>query len=135
MDRFDRQTLEEAVETIRSLIRKVETTKDKFAEGTSHRTLQQNRLRALEVAVALLEMELTSGGPHAAASPDNLRKAKAPLASLISKSEKASEKVGEGTWQRGMLDRSLKALAIADALLQDVLEKIPGEAASPKSNG
>jgi hypothetical protein len=135
MDRFDRETLEEAQETIRGLIRKVETTKEKFTEGSSHHTLQQNRLRALEVAEALLAMESAGDLSATPISADDLRSAKAPLASLISKSEKAREKVGEGTWQRGMLDRNLKALAAASVLLQDALAKIPGEAARPESNG
>ncbi|KAB8145822.1 hypothetical protein F8S13_01720 [Chloroflexia bacterium SDU3-3] len=41
-----------------------------------------------------------------------------PLASLISKSEKAQQKVAEGTWQHRMLHQNLRALRLASALLQ-----------------
>lgn len=43
-----------------------------------------------------------------------------PLASLISKSEKAQQKVAEGTWQHRMLGENLRALRLASALLGQV---------------
>ena len=40
-----------------------------------------------------------------------------PIASLISKSEKAQQRLATGTWQHGMLRDNLKALRIASALM------------------
>lgn len=40
-----------------------------------------------------------------------------PILSLISKSEKAQQKVAPGTWQHSMLGANLKALHIACALM------------------
>ena len=46
-----------------------------------------------------------------------LRAALPPIASLISKSEKARQKLSPGTWQHAMLEDNLKALRIASALM------------------
>jgi len=48
---------------------------------------------------------------------DELQEALRPLASLISKSEKAQQKLAPGTWQHTMLRDNLKALHIASALM------------------
>ena len=42
-----------------------------------------------------------------------------PLASLISKSEKAQQKLTPKTWQHSMLCKNLKALHLAYALMKD----------------
>jgi hypothetical protein len=48
---------------------------------------------------------------------DELQEASRPIASLISKSEKAQQKLVPGTWQHTMLRDNLKALHIASALM------------------
>jgi hypothetical protein len=48
---------------------------------------------------------------------DELQEALRPIASLISKSEKAQQKLASGTWQHTMLRDDLKALHIASALM------------------
>jgi hypothetical protein len=48
---------------------------------------------------------------------DEVQEALRPIASLISKSEKAQQKLMPGTWQHTMLRDSLKALQIASALM------------------
>jgi len=42
-----------------------------------------------------------------------------PIFSLISKSEKALQKVAPGTWQHSMLEANLKALHITRALMKE----------------
>jgi len=42
-----------------------------------------------------------------------------PIFSLISKCEKAIQKVAPGTWQHSMLETNLKALHIAHALMKE----------------
>lgn len=57
-----------------------------------------------------------------------LREAEAPIASLISKSEKALQKLAPGTWQHTMLRENLKALHMASSLMKrkaDDLERLP----------
>ena len=49
---------------------------------------------------------------------DDLQKALRPIASLISKSEKAQLKLASGTWQHTALQDNLKALHIASVLMQ-----------------
>lgn len=48
---------------------------------------------------------------------DELQEALRPIASLISKSEKAQQHLVAGTWQHNMLRDNLKALHIASALI------------------
>lgn len=48
---------------------------------------------------------------------DDLQEALRPMASLISKSEKALRKLTPGTWQHTMLQDNLKALHCASALM------------------
>lgn len=58
---------------------------------------------------------------------DALREARAPLASLLSKSEKALQKVAHGTWQHSMLEANIEALRIAVPLVSES----PGQASGP----
>src|SRR5688500_3825043 len=54
---------------------------------------------------------------------EELQQARRPISSLISKSEKARQKLASGTWQHTMLQNNLKALYIASALMnKDVNE-------------
>jgi len=48
---------------------------------------------------------------------DELQEACRPITSLISKSEKAQQKLAPGTWQHTMLRDNLKALHIASVLM------------------
>lgn len=52
-------------------------------------------------------------------SADELREALRPIASLISKSEKAQRRLSPGTWQHTMLQDNLEALRIASTLMDD----------------
>jgi len=51
-----------------------------------------------------------------------LRQAEAPIASLISKSEKAQGKVAMGTWQHSMLEENLRTLRLASLLMTESAE-------------
>ena len=54
---------------------------------------------------------------------DELQEAFRPIASLISKSEKAQQKLTPGTWQHTMLRDNLKALHLASALMNQETDK------------
>lgn len=59
-------------------------------------------------------------------SCDDLREAHGPIASLISKSEKAQQKLAPGTWQHSMLRDNLKALRVASALMSPKARDVDG---------
>ncbi len=50
---------------------------------------------------------------------DELQEVLRPIASLISKSEKAQQKLAPGTWQHTMLRDNIKALRMASALMNE----------------
>ncbi len=55
---------------------------------------------------------------------DDVTRAFPPIESLISKSEKAQQKLAPGTWQHSMLRNNLNALHIAYALMnKDIADK------------
>ncbi len=107
---------EEVVQAITSMIARSEKAQAKFLPGTAQYSLQKNRIKALQVAAALVKGEGTE-----AFSKDEMKKSLAPLVSLISKSEKAQTKLQEGSWQYRMLEDNLQALRKALPLLQEAL--------------
>lgn len=48
-----------------------------------------------------------------------IREARAPIASLLSKSEKSRQKVAPGTWQHSMLENNIRALRIVSPLINE----------------
>jgi hypothetical protein len=61
-------------------------------------------------------------------TPEEVRDARAPIASLLSKSEKAQRKVASGAWQHTMLEGNIRALRVALPLI-DVRVRGPVEPA------
>jgi len=129
MDGFTKTDMEEALRTIASMMERSEKAQEKFAQGTSQHTLQKNRRKALFVASSLIAAELSGSGATDAFTKEELTKALAPIASLIRKSEKAREKLAQGTWQHTMLGDNLKALSIASPLLTKALRGMDAEKA------
>ena len=124
MDGFTKKDMEEALLAISSMISRTEKAKEKFAQGTSQHTLQKNRLKALNIASSLISNELAEGNVIDYYTKEDLGKALAPIASLISKSEKAQKKLAKGTWQHTMLSNNLKALYIASPFLTKALSEL-----------
>jgi hypothetical protein len=58
---FTRDDLQEALRAFASMISKTHKAQAKFTTGTSQHTLQRNRLKALQVAEALIKVELNKG--------------------------------------------------------------------------
>ncbi len=121
MDDFKEKDMEEALQAMTSMISRTENAKEKFAQGTSQNTLQKNRLKALYIGSSLISKEMGK-----IVIPDytidDLENAIAPIASLISKSEKAQKKLRIGTWQHTMLGNNLKALYMVSTLLTKRIE-------------
>ncbi|HWQ76813.1 MAG TPA: hypothetical protein VN441_16020 [Syntrophomonas sp.] len=124
MDDFTKTDKEDALQVIASMISRSEKAQEKFVQGTSQHTLQKNRIKALYMASSLITKELSESDDADIFSKEDLDKALAPIASLISKSEKAQKKLAEGTWQYTMLKDNLKALYIASPLLTKALSEI-----------
>jgi hypothetical protein len=103
---------------IASMIDRSQQAKDKLVPGTPQHSLLENRIRALQTAMLLLEIAADSARQAAAPTSEDLHQAYAPLASLASKSAKAQTKLAEGSWQHTMLEENLKALGMALRLLQ-----------------
>jgi len=103
---------ENALHAIADMTARAQKAQAKFAVGSSQHTLQVNRIHALRVAEALVAQK-----PDAYTDAD-LERARAPLASLISKSEKAQGKLKEDSWQHRMLQNNLAALTLASRLLE-----------------
>jgi hypothetical protein len=121
MSDLTKKDMEEALRAIASMISKTEKAKEKFAQGTSQHTLQRNRLKALNIASTLILKELAESNDRGYYTKEDLENSFAPIASLISKSEKAQKNLAQGTWQYTMLGNNLKALYIASPLLTKAL--------------
>lgn len=124
MDDFTKNDMEEALRAITLMISKTMNAKEKFVQGTSQHTLQKNRLKALNIASSLISKELAESGVMDYYPKEDLENALAPIASLISKSEKAQKKLAQGTWQHTMLSNNIKALYIASPLLMKALSEL-----------
>lgn len=131
MSDYTKTDMEEARLAIASMISRTEKAKAKFAQGTSQHTLLANRLEALTIASSFVFKELAASNDSDHYTKENLEKALAPIASLISKSEKALSKVAQGTWQHTMLSNNLKALYIASPLLTKALSEIENHLYEP----
>lgn len=116
MDDFTKNDMEEALRTINSMIGRAEKAQKKFTQGTSHYTLQKNRIKALYIASSLITKELTGNDVRELTEKD-LEEALKPIVSLISKSEKAQKKVPHSKMLRG----NLKSLYIASPLITKAL--------------
>lgn len=89
-------------DVLMELISTVQHQITRFPEGTAQHTIQVNRLKALEVALALSH--------HEPVTPEDLTRAVVPLTSLISKSEKALKKLKPESWQAQRLIRNVSVL-------------------------
>lgn len=100
-------------DVLTELISTVQHQLNRFPKGTAQHTLQDNRLKALEVALAVSRNEQVT--------PEDLTQAVAPLASLISKSEKSLTKLKPESWQAQRLERTIQTL---QPLLQRIQENL-----------
>ena len=112
--------LVDAKAAIVSMIERAQKAQAKFNEGSSQHTLQTNRIHALQVALKLFDCRLSNCCDSELTS-DDMSRAKTPLLSLLSKSEKSSSRLAEESWQYRMLSRNIEALRIAVNLLGECI--------------
>lgn len=127
MNIMDKNTLDDTSSVLAVMIKRVEDTKTKFEPGTAQYTLQRNRLDALRLSLALVIRAQNNDESPLEFSFDDLKKAVAPIQSLISKSEKARTKLAPNSWQYTMLSENLEALAVVSPLLQKAIEDYKGK--------
>ena len=124
MDNDSRADMESALQSIASMTYRSEKAQAKFAPGNAQHTLLKNRIKALYIASFLIARELSESDVTESFTKDELENALAPIASLISKSKKARQKLAEGSWQHRMLADNLRALHVALPLLSKELNDI-----------
>ncbi len=122
MSEFERQERMKSLQAIEDMLKRSELAKEKFLLGTSQHSLLVNRIHALKIASSLLSCEITGADIASMYTTKELVDARAPLASLLGKSEKAREKLKPTSWQFAMLNDNLDALNRALHQLEHVLK-------------
>ena len=112
--------LQAALRPIASLISKSQKAQQKLAPGTWQHTMPRDNLKALHIALALMN---TDAHETVTFTRDDLQSALRALASMISRTEKAQVKFSPGTSQHTLQRNRLKALRVAEALLRAELAK------------
>jgi hypothetical protein len=110
MSNCTKEELEEAIRPIVSLISKSEKAQQKLAPGTWQFTMLKDNLKALNIAVVLMNKEVEASDSFA---EDDLREACLALDSMINKVKKTQTKFSPGTPQRTLQRNRIKALRIA----------------------
>jgi len=125
MNKYTNEELTAALREVSSTISKCEKMQGKFVEGTSQFTLLRNRIKAMVVSKLLIESELSQKeqmtddlGQY---TKEELTEALRPVVSVISKCEKAKEKLDEGSCHYRRLENLIKAMDIAKALIEGQL--------------
>ena len=120
MDSYSPQDREKALAPLRSLISKSEKAQQKLAPGTLQHAMLRDNLKALRIALALLTHETETSDRFTA---EDLRQALMALAAMIRRTEQAQGKFAPCTSQHSLLRNRLKALRIANDMVQAELEK------------
>nr|WP_315022516.1 hypothetical protein [uncultured Aminipila sp.] len=119
MDKYTREELEEALQILSSIISRCEKIQPKFVEGTSQHTLLKNRIKALYISKSLI----TDENVMDKYIKEELIEALRPVSSIISKCEKAQEKLAEGTSNGTRFKKMIKAMYISKSLITDEISK------------
>lgn len=112
---YTREALEGALKIVDSAINGCVRAQPKFAVGTSQDTLLKNRLNALYISKALITQE--NGAEKY--TQEELADALRPIASIISKCEKAQLKFAEGTPYYTRFDNMIKAMTLSKSLIEN----------------
>ena len=111
MKQYKKEELIESLNVIDSTIKNCEKIHPKFSEGTSQHTL----FKALYISKALMNGENT----REQYTKEDMLAALPPVVSIISKSEKAQLKFAQGTGHHTCLNKIIKAMYLAKALIED----------------
>jgi hypothetical protein len=120
VDHYTTDELQEALRPIASLIHKSEKAQQKLAPGTWQHTMLRDNLKALHVAYVLINRETDDLNRF---TRDDLEAALRAISLMICKTDKARAKFTPGTSQHTLQRNRLKALRIAEALINLELNK------------
>lgn len=109
---------EEVLRPIESLISKSVKAQQKLTPGTWQHTMLQDNLKALRIALELMNGESVSDD----VSINDYQKALQAFASMINRSEKAQVKFSPGTSQHSLQKNRIKALNFAFDVISSALK-------------
>jgi hypothetical protein len=109
----------ESIKSLQSTIRKCKNALAQMIQKGANSTLLKKRLKALSVGLAMLET-VWHQKPHCYTSED-LAEARRVLAGLVPSIENAYAKSKEGSPQRTLLERRIKALELAVQAIDELL--------------
>ena len=115
MEKHTRKESVEALQVISSTISRCEKAQEKFDEGTSQFSLLRNRVKAMNIAKSLLT------NTQDTFTKDELTNALLPVTSMISKCEKAQEKISQGTSNYTRLQNIIDAMFVSKSLINEEL--------------
>lgn len=119
MGKYTKEELKEALRVVSSTISKCEKIQLKFKEGTSQHTLLRNRIKAMYISQSLI----TNDHIIDEYSKKDLIEALRPVASVISKCEKALSKFAGGTSNHSRFRNIIKAMDISKSLITEEINK------------
>lgn len=112
--------VQQALQPIASLISKSEKAQQKLASGTWQYTMLGDNLKALRTASALMNKATDAGEKF---TRDDLQEALRAFASMIGRAEESQAKFAPGSSQHTLLRSRLRALRVAEALIQVRLDR------------
>ena len=119
MDKYTNEELADALQVVDSTIIKCEKMQLKFQEGTSQYTLLKNRIKAMYISKLLISGE----NDKSKYTNEELTEALRPVASIISKCEKAQLKFTENTSHYNRFRNIINAMYISKSLITDEISK------------
>jgi hypothetical protein len=114
---YKREELEGAVKAFKSSIGKCEKTKNKLKEGSWQRIFVESQLEAFYLAVSLVDGSRDGVKPRY--TDAELDEAAATFKRLIDKCENTRIKLKDGSPQKTLADRRLRAFYIALAFIEE----------------
>lgn len=119
MKRSSEKELDHALQMVSSSIGNCEKMLPKFAEGTSQHTLLKNRIKALRICRSLI---LHEDGINNY-SKEALIEALGPIVSIISKCEKAQQKLKTDTAPYTRIMNLIHAMNVSKALITEEISR------------
>ena len=117
--KLTREQQAETLTTLETLIERCEKVLPQFAEGTSQRTLLVNRLSALRIGQALM-----TRSKDVQLSRKELEAARAPLASILHKCERAVAKHAPGSVTYTKLEKQIHAMRVGLACIEEKVAEL-----------
>ena len=114
-----REQQAETLTTLETLIARCEKALPKFAAGTSQHTLLVNRLSALRLGQALMPRS-----NEVSFSRKELEAARAPLASILHKCERAVAKHAPGSVTYTKLEKQIHAMRVGLACIEEKVAEL-----------